>query len=93
MHHDNGFLAVTGHDIYTDTRKLTDDRLTMIQGLELWANAASDRDIHVHFLWADLDACKSDYTRKRCSNSYHWSMQHFMRTGYNHAHSHITCGM
>jgi hypothetical protein len=44
-------------------------------------------------IWADLDACESDYTKKRYSNSYHWRMQHFMGTGYNHAHSHITCGM
>ena len=53
VHHGYDFLAVTDHDIYTDTRKLTDDRFTMIQGFELWANATNDHDIHVHFLWAD----------------------------------------
>ena len=52
-HHGYDFLAVTDHDIYTDTRALTDDAFTMLQGFELWGNAASDRDIHVNFLWAD----------------------------------------
>ena len=52
-HHGYDFLAVTDHDIYTDTRALTDDTFTMLQGFELWGNAASDRDIHVNFLWAD----------------------------------------
>lgn len=50
-HHGYDFLAVTDHDKYTDTRSLTDDSFTMIQGFELWANASNDRDIHVHFLW------------------------------------------
>ena len=53
VHHGYDFLAVTDHDIYTDTRKLTDARFTMIQGYELWASATNDHDIHVHFLWAD----------------------------------------
>ena len=52
-HHGYDFLAVTDHDIYTDTRALTDDAFTMLQGFELWGNAASDRDIYVNFLWAD----------------------------------------
>ena len=52
--HGYDFLAVTDHDVYTDTRALTDDTFTMIQGFELWGNAASnDKDIHINFLWAD----------------------------------------
>lgn len=44
-------------------------------------------------IWADTEAKESPYTQKRFENCYHWRMQHFMGTGYNHAHSHITCGM
>ena len=51
--HGYDFLAVTDHDTYTDTRSLTDDTFTMIQGFELWGNASNDKDIHVNFLWAD----------------------------------------
>lgn len=51
--HGYDFLAVTDHDIYTDTRNMTDDKFTMIQGFELWSNATNDKDIHVHFLWDD----------------------------------------
>lgn len=52
-HHGYDFLAVTDHDVYADTRHLSDDKFTMIQGFELWANASNDKDIHVHFLWDD----------------------------------------
>jgi len=53
-HHGYDFLAVTDHDVYADTRHLTDDKFTMIQGFELWGNNYSnDKDIHVHFLWDD----------------------------------------
>ena len=48
--HGYDFLAVTDHDTYTDTRMLTDDTFTMIQGFELWGNAGNDKDIHVNFL-------------------------------------------
>lgn len=51
--HGYDFLAVTDHDFYTDTRHLTEDEFTMIQGFELWSNASKDQDIHVQFLWAD----------------------------------------
>ena len=52
--HGYDFLAVTDHDVYADTRHLTDDQFTMIQGFELWGNNYSnDKDIHVHFLWDD----------------------------------------
>ncbi len=52
--HGYDFLAVTDHDVYADTRHLTDDKFTMIQGFELWGNNYSnDKDIHVHFLWDD----------------------------------------
>ncbi|HHV95156.1 MAG TPA: hypothetical protein GXX37_01560 [Clostridiaceae bacterium] len=44
-------------------------------------------------IWGDVDAVESEYTKKRFSHSYHWRMQHFMGTGYNHMSSHITCGM
>ena len=48
--HGYDFLAVSDHDIYTDTRHLSDDKFTMIQGFELWGNNYSnDKDIHVHF--------------------------------------------
>ena len=53
-HHGYDFLAVTDHDIYTDTRSMTDDSFTMIQGFELWGNNyPNDKDIHIHFLWDD----------------------------------------
>lgn len=51
--HGYDFLAVTDHDIYADTRALSDDTFTMLQGFELWSNASNDKDIHVHFLWDD----------------------------------------
>jgi hypothetical protein len=53
VHHGYDFLAVTDHDVYTDTRKMTDATFTMLQGFELWANAPDDKDIHINFLWAD----------------------------------------
>lgn len=53
-HHGYDFLAVTDHDFYTDTRKMSEEKFTMIQGFELWANnAGNDKDIHVNFLWDD----------------------------------------
>lgn len=52
-HHGYDFLAVTDHDLYTDTRMLTDESFTMIQGFELWGNASNDKDIHINFLWDD----------------------------------------
>lgn len=51
--HGYDFLAVTDHAYYTDTRTLTDDQFTMLQGFELYANAANGKEIHVNFLWAD----------------------------------------
>jgi len=53
IHHGYDFLAITDHDVYTDTRAMSDDRFTMIQGFELWSNATNDKDIHVHYLWDD----------------------------------------
>ena len=44
-------------------------------------------------IWGDADAVESEYCKKRFAHSYHWRMQHFMGTGYNHGSSHITCGM
>ncbi len=52
-HHGYDFLAITDHDFYSDTRKMTDDKFTMIQGFELWSNAGNEKDIHVHYLWED----------------------------------------
>ena len=53
-HHGYDFLAITDHDRYTDTRAMSDDKFTMIQGFELWGNNyPNNRDIHVHFMWAD----------------------------------------
>ena len=51
--HGYDFLAVTDHDIYVDTRAMSEENFTMIQGFELWSNASNDKDIHVHFLWDD----------------------------------------
>jgi hypothetical protein len=54
LHHGYDFLAVTDHEVYTDTRYLTDDKFTMVQGIEQYNNSAvGDKDIHVHYLWAD----------------------------------------
>lgn len=44
-------------------------------------------------IWGDVTAEESGYFKKRFSHPYHERMQHFMGTGYNHEHSHITCGM
>ena len=44
-------------------------------------------------IWGDVNAVESEYCKKRFAHSYHWKMQHFMGTGYNHGSSHITCGM
>ena len=44
-------------------------------------------------IWGDLDAKESDFAKKRYAKSYQYAMQHFMGTGYNHYHSHISCGM
>lgn len=51
--HGYDFLAITDHDFYTDTRNMSEENFTMVQGFELWGNAPDDRDIHVHFLWGD----------------------------------------
>ena len=53
-HHGYDFLAVTDHNVYTDTRHMTEDTFTMIQGFELSGkNDPGNRNIHVHFLWDD----------------------------------------
>ena len=52
-HHGYDFLAVTDHDKYTDTRHMSEENFTMIQGFELWGNATNGKDIHVQFLWDD----------------------------------------
>ena len=43
-------------------------------------------------IWGDANAAERLHQR-RYAHSYHWRMQHFMGTGYNHSSSHITCGM
>ena len=44
-------------------------------------------------IWGDLDAVETETVKKRYENPYQYRMQHFMGTGYNHYHSHISCGM
>ena len=44
-------------------------------------------------IWGDLDAKECEFARKRYEHPYQFAMQHFMGTGYNHYHSHISCGM
>ena len=44
-------------------------------------------------IWGDEDAVENEYTKERFSNPYHYRMQHFMGTGYNHIHGHVSCGM
>lgn len=44
-------------------------------------------------IWGDTDAVESEYTKARYSIPYHYRMQHFMGTGYNHYHGHIAVGM
>jgi len=44
-------------------------------------------------IWGDADAVECEYTKKRFSHPYHFRMQHFMGTGYNHIHGHVSCGM
>ncbi|MCR5278772.1 MAG: CehA/McbA family metallohydrolase [Lachnospiraceae bacterium] len=53
IEHGYDFLAISDHDFYSDTRALSDDKLTMIQGFELYGNATDGKDIHLHFLWED----------------------------------------
>ena len=63
QHHGYDFLAVTDHAYYTDTRTLTDDQFTMLQGFELYANADNGKEIHVNFLWANtLDGIEPGQT-------------------------------
>ena len=49
--HGYDFLVISDHDRYSDTRNMTDDTFTMVQGLELYCNAPTEKDIHVHLLW------------------------------------------
>ena len=51
--HGYDFLSVTDHDYYTDTRALSDETFTMLQGVELTGNASNGKDIHINFLWPD----------------------------------------
>lgn len=44
-------------------------------------------------IWGDLEAKEGEFARKRYANPYQFAMQHSMGTGYNHYHSHISCGM
>lgn len=44
-------------------------------------------------IWGDLEAKECEEAKKRYEHSYQFAMQHFMGTGYNHYHSHISCGM
>jgi hypothetical protein len=44
-------------------------------------------------IWGDADAEENEFTKKRFSHPYHFRMQHFMGTGYNHHHAHVSCGM
>ncbi len=52
--HGYDFLAITDHDIYVDTRYLSDERFTMLQGYELWGRSQTDDEhpSHINFLWA-----------------------------------------
>ncbi len=51
--HGYDFLAITDHDVYVDTRHLSSETFTLLQGYELWANnPTNDKDIHLQFLWA-----------------------------------------
>ena len=44
-------------------------------------------------IWGDADAVENEYTKERFSHPYHFRMQHFMGTGYNHIRGHVSCGM
>ncbi len=44
-------------------------------------------------IWGDEEAVESEYTKERFSHPYHFRMQHFMGTGYNHIHGHVSTGM
>ena len=52
-HHGYDFLVISDHNFYTDTRKYSDDKFTMVQGFELDSNAPDEKDIHEHYLWDD----------------------------------------
>lgn len=49
--HGYDFLAVTDHDVYTDTRHLSDETFTMIQGFELWGQQLPQRPGHPRALF------------------------------------------
>ncbi len=52
--HGYDFLVVSDHDIYVDTRYLSDDTFTMVQGYEQTGyNGDNNQPIHVHYIWAD----------------------------------------
>ena len=44
-------------------------------------------------IWGDADAVENEFTKERFSHPYQFRMQHFMGTGYNHIHGHVSCGM
>lgn len=44
-------------------------------------------------VWGDEDAIETSAFSERFKIPYHFRMQHFMGTGYNHINSHITSGM
>ena len=52
-HHGYDFLVISDHDRYTDTRHMSEDNFTMVQGFELYGNATDEKDIHIHLLWDD----------------------------------------
>ncbi len=93
--HGYDFLVISDHDVYTDTRHLSDEEFTMVQGYEQWGNTGDkDLDTHVHYLWAgELEGIKDgqrmtlkERTGKCCTE---WSYEMRRRGAYvmlNHPH-------
>lgn len=52
QHHGYDFLIITDHDRYTDTRRLSDEKFTMVQGMELSGFTMNDKRIHINVFWA-----------------------------------------
>lgn len=61
--HGYDFLALTDHNVYVDTRALSGESFTMLQGVEVNAFTHTEKPIHINFLWANPCDSLPDGTR------------------------------
>lgn len=53
QHHGYDFLAVTDHEVFTDCGKLTDEKFTMLNGVEITGYTFNEKRIHINVFWPD----------------------------------------